>query len=246
MLAVYVIGSMGLSNWACVYLDFPVQVILKSSKIIFVMIAGKFIQNVRYSWVQYSAAILMIFGIVVFTVENIAISPRFNYAGILIMMFALIGDSFMGNNQERVMKKYRPTQSEMVHYIYLIASMIILALILISGEFFHFFDYALKNKTIFLMIVPFGAVGYVGSATVLILIELFGVHIAVTTTTLRKFFTILTSFFIFSKPFTWKYLIGVFLVFSGIGLNIWYKKRQEMLKESMVSFTNSNNGKMNV
>jgi len=57
-------------------------------------------------------------------------------------------------------------------------------------------------------------------------IKRFGALIAVITTSLRKMLTIILSFLIYPKPFSFAYAIGLILVFAGIGLESYIKNEQ--------------------
>ena len=49
------------------YVDFPLQNLFKSTKVIPVMLMGKFLKGTTYPWVQYGEALLITFGVIIFS-----------------------------------------------------------------------------------------------------------------------------------------------------------------------------------
>lgn len=70
----------------------------------------------------------------------------------------------------------------------------------------------------------FSLTGYIGVQIVLQLVRTGGAFAAVTVTTCRKAISIILSFMIFSKPFTFHYVYSGMLVVFGIYLNLYSKQ----------------------
>merc|ERR1712232_356185 len=66
-MAICLLLSFGLSNASLLHLNYPTKVILKSSKLIPVMLLGVCRYKKRYGYRSYLVAILLIVGVVVFT-----------------------------------------------------------------------------------------------------------------------------------------------------------------------------------
>lgn len=81
VLAVLTLGTMGFSNSSLAYLNYPTQVIFKSCKLIPVMVGSILIQNKKYSFLDYAAALLMSVGLTLFTLADSRISPKFSFIG---------------------------------------------------------------------------------------------------------------------------------------------------------------------
>lgn len=69
----------------------------------------------------------------------------------------------------------------------------------------------------------FSLSGYIGIQYVLSLIREYGALVAVSVTTTRKAVSIILSFIIFSKPFTFDYVWSGLIVVIGIYLNVLSK-----------------------
>lgn len=58
----------------------------------------------RYPPHEYIAAVLLVSGLILFTLADAQTSPNFSSIGVLMISGALIMDSFVGNYQEAIFK----------------------------------------------------------------------------------------------------------------------------------------------
>lgn len=68
------------------------------------MVMGAFIPGLRrkYSVHEYISAVLLVAGLILFTLADAQTSPNFSLIGILMISGALIMDAFLGNFQEAI------------------------------------------------------------------------------------------------------------------------------------------------
>ena len=66
------------------------------------MIMGAFIPGLRrrYSLLEYVSAIMLVLGLVAFTLADAQTSPNFSIMGVVMVVGALVLDAFVGNLQE--------------------------------------------------------------------------------------------------------------------------------------------------
>ena len=95
----------GLANYSLVYLNFTTQVIFKSSKVIPVMVVGALVWKKKYNFAQYGSALLLIVGLILFTLADRAVQPNFDAFGVILVCGSLTADAFIGNVQESVFKQ---------------------------------------------------------------------------------------------------------------------------------------------
>lgn len=69
-----------------------------------VMVMGAFIPGLRrkYPAHEYISAILLVVGLILFTLADAKTSPNFSIIGVVMISGALIMDSFLGNLQEAI------------------------------------------------------------------------------------------------------------------------------------------------
>lgn len=244
LLALLTLGTIGLSNSSLQYLNYPTQVIFKCCKLIPVLIGSILIQGKRYGPLDFGAAILMCIGLTLFTLADSKVSPNFNTKGVIIISLALLCDAIIGNVQEKNMKLYNASTTEVVLYSYSIGFVYIFIIMLLTGDLFAGIrfcsQYPIQTYGYALI---FSLTGYLGIQIVLTLVRTCGAFVAVTVTTCRKAVTIIISFMLFSKPFTFQYLWSGLLVVFGIYLNLYSKKHpfsfsdlEQKLEDCLVYF----------
>lgn len=117
-------GSQGLTKGSLAFLNYPAQIMFKSTKVINltnyniwwlwltcywnqvlpVMIMGSFIPGLRrkYPVREYISALLLVIGLILFTLADAQTSPNFSIIGVVMISAALVMDSFLGNLQEAI------------------------------------------------------------------------------------------------------------------------------------------------
>lgn len=68
------------------------------------MIMGAFIPGLRrkYAPHEYFSALLLVVGLILFTLADVNTSPNFSVIGVVMVSGALVMDSFLGNFQEAI------------------------------------------------------------------------------------------------------------------------------------------------
>ncbi|CAF2710595.1 unnamed protein product [Rotaria sp. Silwood2] len=220
LIALFTLGTMGLSNAAVMRLNYPTHMMFKSCKLIPVMIGSMLILGKRYNLYDVFACLCMTVGLIFFTLADSQVQPEFDLLGVWLVCCALVADAVIGNVQEKALKEYKPSNSEMILFSYSIGAVYLLIYDVIFGSlkeaFWLWWTYPIRSY-VFTMMYSFA--GYLGVNCVLNLVRHFGALIAVTVTTFRKTITIILSFIAFTKPFTFQYLWSGVIVAFGIYLN---------------------------
>jgi len=219
----FMVATMGLSNVSCTYLSYPTQVMFKSSKLIPVMIGGRFINGRRFTILEYSSALLLVCGLTIMTLNDVYITPEFHLTGIFLISGALVSDAFISNLQEKTLKDYNVTQREMVFFSHTVGALYLLVFQLLTNQLHSAMQFCASNPSVYLFMALFSIFGYVGITFVLAMLKLYDSFIAMTVTSCRKFLTIALSFMLFPKPITFETVVAVGIVFCGIGLHIYTK-----------------------
>ena len=71
-------------------------------QVLLVMIMGAFIPDLRrkYPIHEYISALLLVIGLILFTLADAYTSPNFSIFGVVMILGALIMDAFLGNFEE--------------------------------------------------------------------------------------------------------------------------------------------------
>merc|ERR1719189_3341623 len=207
---------MGFSNASLGYLNYPTQV----------LIGGILIQGKRHGLLDFVASGFMCLGLILFTLADSKLSPNFDLTGVFMISLALVADAIIGNLQEKTIRQYNASNSEVVLYSYAIGFVYLFFLVAVFTDIasaIHYCSYYPKQTYGYAFI--FSLTGYLGIQIVLSLVRQFGAFMAVTVTTFRKAISIVLSFIFFSKPFTFHYVYSGLLVLVGIYLSLYSKNK---------------------
>lgn len=82
-----------------------------------VMVMGAFIPGLRrkYPIHEYISALLLVIGLILFTLADAHTSPNFSIFGVVMIMGALIMDAFLGNFQEAIFTM-NPDTTQVTHH----------------------------------------------------------------------------------------------------------------------------------
>jgi adenosine 3'-phospho 5'-phosphosulfate transporter B3 len=72
----------------------------------------------RYNIIDKLAVVCMTIGLIFFTMADSIVQSSFEIFGVALVLCALIADALIGNVQEKAMKEYRSSNTEMVLYSY--------------------------------------------------------------------------------------------------------------------------------
>lgn len=85
-----------------------------------VMVMGAFIPGLRrkYPAHEYVSALLLVVGLILFTLADAQTSPNFSMIGVIMISGALIMDSFLGNLQEAIFTMNPETTQVTYHVLF--------------------------------------------------------------------------------------------------------------------------------
>ncbi|GLT40458.1 hypothetical protein SLA2020_145950 [Shorea laevis] len=222
-LSAVLMGSHGLTKGSLAFLNYPAQIMFKSTKVLPVMIMGAFIPGLRrkYPLHEYVSALLLIVGLILFTLADAQTSPNFSIIGVIMISGALIMDSFLGNLQEAIFTMNPDTtQMEMLFCSTVVGIPFLLAPMILTGELFRAWSSCSQHPYVYGVLVFEAMATFVGQVSVLSLIALFGAATTAMITTARKAVTLLLSYMIFTKPLTEQHGTGLLLIAMGIILKL--------------------------
>ncbi|KAK7382148.1 hypothetical protein VNO80_00877 [Phaseolus coccineus] len=223
-LSAVLMGSQGLTKGSLAFLNYPAQIMFKSTKVLPVMMMGSFIPGLRrkYPVHEYVSAVLLVIGLIMFTLADAQTSPNFSVIGVVMISGALIMDAFSGNLQEAIFTvNPQTTQMEMLFCSTLVGLPLLIPPMLFTGELFQAWTSCSQNLYVYGVLVFEAMATFIGQVSVLSLIALFGAATTAMITTARKAVTLLLSYLIFTKPMTEQHAIGLLLIALGISLKIF-------------------------
>ncbi|KAJ4777320.1 UDP-galactose transporter 2 [Rhynchospora pubera] len=222
-LSAVLMGSNGLTKGSLAFLNYPAQIMFKSTKVLPVMIMGAFIPGLRrkYPPHEYTSAILLVVGLILFTLADAQTSPNFSVIGVLMVSGALVMDAFLGNLQEAIFTMNPDTtQMEMLFCSTVVGLPLLIPPMVFTGELVKAWNSCWQHPYVYAVLVFEAMATFVGQVSVLSLIALFGAATTAMVTTARKAVTLLLSYLIFTKPLTEQHVTGLLLISMGIILKL--------------------------
>ncbi|KAL5792503.1 hypothetical protein ACOSP7_001097 [Xanthoceras sorbifolium] len=237
-LSAVLMGSHGLTKGSLAFLNYPAQLMFKSTKVLPVMIMGAFIPGLRrkYPPHEYISALLLVVGLILFTLADAQTSPNFSVIGVVMVCGALVMDSFLGNFQEAIFTMNpETTQMEMLFCSTVVGLPFLIPPMLFTGELFKAWNSCSQHLYVYGVLVFEAMATFIGQVSVLSLIALFGAASTAMVTTARKAVTLLLSYLIFTKPLTEQHGTGLLLIAMGITLKLLpgeYKPNKQRVSSS--------------
>ncbi|PRQ61011.1 putative UAA transporter [Rosa chinensis] len=165
-LSAVLMGSHGLTKGSLAFLNYPAQLMFKSTKVLPVMIMGAFIPGLRrkYPPHEYVSAILLVVGLILFTLADAQTSPNFSVIGVVMVSGALVMDSFLGNLQEAIFTMNpETTQMEMLFCSTVVGLPFLVPPMILTGELFKAWSSCSQHPYVYGVLVFEAMATFIGS-----------------------------------------------------------------------------------
>eukprot|EP00316_Scyphosphaera_apsteinii_P002136 CAMPEP_0119328514 /NCGR_PEP_ID=MMETSP1333-20130426/73531_1 /TAXON_ID=418940 /ORGANISM="Scyphosphaera apsteinii, Strain RCC1455" /LENGTH=288 /DNA_ID=CAMNT_0007337391 /DNA_START=235 /DNA_END=1101 /DNA_ORIENTATION=- len=208
------VGTSTFTKTALAYVDVPTQTILKSAKLLPVMLGSILILHKSFKAREWLAALMLISGMITFNLSSSHPPARQSFIGVVCIFIALTCDALLGSLQQQVLHAGTTVRGLMLYQ----SAFGVLAMLLtcvLSGNLWRGMALLLTNGAIGGALLVWAIAITGGTSLVLMLVGEFSAVVAVTVTTLRKAFTLLLSFVLFPKVTGWGHPIGVMLVLGS-------------------------------
>mmetsp|Transcript_13082 Transcript_13082/g.45759 ORF Transcript_13082/g.45759 Transcript_13082/m.45759 type:complete len:358 (-) Transcript_13082:40-1113(-) len=224
LVSVFTMAGMWFTNWSLEYINYPMRVMFKSSKVVPVMLMGVLIQGRRYTGSEYASALMLAAGIAIFTMGDAAASPAFDARGLILISLGVFADALTANFEEkRFFRTRNCSHAEVMLYLSLFGAGWSLVLLLMSGELWEALAHSALHPEVLIYTPMFAAMGYFSVVFVLLLIKHYGATVAEVVKSCRKVFSICLSFFLFAKPVTSMHIFGFLLFVGSVVMGVYLK-----------------------
>jgi adenosine 3'-phospho 5'-phosphosulfate transporter B3 len=220
-------ASSSLSNMSLNYINFPTKVVFRSCKLIPTMIIATIINKRVFKSYEYVSAMAISLGLVIFAAADWQLTPTFNPIGLVLVSFSVIADAILPNAQERLFG-LGSSRLEVTFYTNFFTFVVMTVTALASGDLVRLLKLALTSDTNLLAyMVVYTLISYIAISAFMAIVKQYGGTTAVLLSTARKSMTLILSFLLFPKVFSWYYILGASLVLGGlivVGLKKQYSK----------------------
>mmetsp|Transcript_12755 Transcript_12755/g.19262 ORF Transcript_12755/g.19262 Transcript_12755/m.19262 type:complete len:345 (-) Transcript_12755:114-1148(-) len=234
LLTLCLLSSSGLSNMALNYINFPTKVVFRSCKLIPTMVISTIINRRIFSSGEYVSALAVCIGLVVFAAAEWQNSPSFNPVGLLLVTLSVVADSILPNAQEQLFSK-GSSRLEVTFFTNFFTLLAMTLSTLASGDLIGMMQYGQQNHALCLYMLVYTFVAYIAISAFMQVVKRFGGVTAVLLGTARKGMTLILSFLVFPKKFSWFYVLGAILVLGGL-LSSSLIKQGKSKKQSLPSY----------
>jgi adenosine 3'-phospho 5'-phosphosulfate transporter B2 len=201
------------------YVSFPVQTVFKSSKIIPVMMMGKFLKGTSYPFGQYGEALLITIGVVIFSVASKSSDRDTNteLVGLVFLLMYICFDSFTSQWQDKIFVQYGRANVDpyqMMLGVNASAICITTAGLIITGDFPIVWEFLAANPVVLRYNIITAITSASGQLCIFYTIQEFGPIVFTIIMTTRQMFSICISSVVFGHTISSKAFIGAAMVFS--------------------------------
>lgn len=238
------LSAMVCTTMALRWINYPTQIITKSSKPIPVMILGAILAQKRYTIQKYFFVILIVVGVSLFIYKDKKAKPgeENSILGLVLVAMSLLADGVLGGIEDRVRAKTNPSALNIMFALNFWSSVMLLVAVFATKEIFHFYDFVEKYPEIIMRISVSTLVGSLGQIFIFLMIAGFGALPCSIATTTRKFFNVLISVFWFGNALSKRQWIATVIVFSALLADALFGKKKLFKRKNddaqVVSTTN--------
>jgi len=225
--------SSGLSSMSLNYINFPTKVVFRSCKLLPAMLIATIINQRTFSSSDYTCALSISAGLVLFTLADWTLTPSFNSWGIMLVSLSVIADAILPNFQERLFKS-GSSRLEVTIFTNFFTLIVMTITTFLSGDLVAVLKLTTSSNELACYLVVYTLISYAAISMHMMIVKNYGGVIAVLLGTARKAMSIALSFILFPKAFSWMYVAGAVCVLGGLMAKSLVKKpkKEEIHRQS--------------
>lgn len=224
-----------MSSWcqyeALKFVSFPVQVLAKTSKVIPVMLMGRFVSRRSYSLFEYLTALLISVGVFIFLISSQdgasgkhSIDTNTCISGLVILLGYIVFDSFTSNWQDNLFQRYHMSPLQMMAGVNFFSVLLTFVSLTEQGTMTDALLFSWKHPTFFLHICILSLTSAVGQIFIFATIAMFGPATFTIVMTVRQGLAILLSCIIYGHKVSVVGGLGVAMIFMALFIRIYHKQ----------------------
>jgi adenosine 3'-phospho 5'-phosphosulfate transporter B3 len=200
------------------------------------MLVASVVHKKIFTSLEYMCALAVCTGLVLFAAADWQYTPSFHPIGLLLVTLSVCADAILPNAQERLFQ-LGSSRLEVTFFTNLLTLGAMTITTYLSGDLVGLAVFASNNNHHHHLLVymsMYTAVAYFAVSMHMSVVKRFGGVAAVVLATARKGMTLILSFLLFPKAFSWFYVCGAFLVLGGLLASSLSKKNkvdEKMLDE---------------
>lgn len=178
---------------------------------------------------EYFFAFCTCLGLVFFAAADWTTAPSFHPIGLAFVTLSVCADAVLPNAQERLFRM-GSTRLEVTVFTNVFTLIAMTITTFLSGDLMGLYNFVKESPdsttlTHYIMVYTF--VAYIAISFHMSVVRRFGGVSAVLVATGRKGMTLIVSFLLFPKKFSWLYVVGALMVLGGLMMSSLHKIRNK-------------------
>jgi len=226
-----------LSSWcqyeALKYVSFPTQVLGKASKLIPVMVMGKFVSKKIYKYHEYLIACMISIGVSLFLLSVASgkhNSAQTTLSGFCLMLGYMLFDSFTSNWQSKLLVEYKLTSVQVMFGTNVFSTLFTGVSLIQNGGMSSSLTFIYQHPEFGYHASAISTASAIGQIFIFYTIATFGPLIFTSIMVTRQMFSILLSCIIFRHYLAPQAVFGIMVVFFALVLQVYAKWRIKRLR----------------
>ena len=196
------------------------------------MVVASIVHRKVFRSVEYVLAVCISLGLVLFAAADWELTPSFHPIGLAFVSLSVCADAILPNAQERLFRM-GSSRLEVTFFTNVFTLIAMTVTTVLSGDFFGLIAFAKTSRVACMYIGIYTFVAYIAISIHMTVVRRFGGVSAVLVATGRKGMTLVLSFILFPKAFSWFYVAGAILVLGGLLLSSLDKVQQKSKSDVM-------------
>lgn len=203
------------------------------------MVIATIINKRIFQAVEYLAAFAISLGLIIFTAVDWQISPIFHPIGLALVSMSVFADAVLPNAQERLFR-LGSSRLEVTVYTNFFTLIAMTITTMFSGDLMKLFQLANASDTnLIAYMATYICISYIAVSSFMMIVKKYGGVTAVLLSTARKGMTLILSFILFPKAFSYFYVVGAVLVLGGLLVaSLAKQKKKQDISESSLKENN--------
>lgn len=189
------------------------------------MLFAVLIVRKKYTIQKYLFVLMIVCGVGLFIYKDGINSSKDTFWGNMLILISLVFDGLLGAAQDKMRTVSKPSSLNFMYYVNAWSTLIFIPLLFINYEGLRFVQFCIKHQEVGQYMAITVVMGTAGQYFISAMISHFGSLPLALVTTMRKFFTILFSSFLFGNVLNMRQWIATILIFLALTLDAFFGKK---------------------
>lgn len=189
------------------------------------MLCAVLIVRKTYTIQKYIFVLMIVSGVGIFIYKERINKTEDTFWGYILILVSLIFDGFLGAAQDKMRTVAKPSSLNFMYYVNAWSTLMFIPVLFINYEGLRFLEFCYRHSSVTWYMLITVTLGTAGQYFVSAMISHFGSLPLALATTMRKFFTVLFSSFLFGNVLNLRQWIATVIIFVALTLDAFFSKK---------------------